>query len=259
MQNSRVRPDFLIIGAAKAATTALSNMLAQHPKACIVRGKEPHFFSTNRYYELGWNGYQQLYSHCQPGQVTGDASTSYSRIRYHPDLFPRLKRHIPDARIIYMVRDPLERMVSAYVERLASADLNESFASINQAVRQQPMIIDSSRYREVYDEYTRHFDEKKIKVVWFEEFIENTVGVFSEVCKFLSIDDSIRIDLDEINLNTRDDARNRMKDLGREHVELNTRWDDATRQWVIDQIRDDNLRFLSYFGKPRDYWGNIFD
>lgn len=258
MPNNSVRPDFIIIGAAKAATTTLSNMFTLHPQAGMVEGKEPHFFSTDRYFSLGWERYQQLYSHCSNKLVAGDASTSYSRLRYHPDTIQRLKMHVPNVKIIYMVRQPLERMVSAYIERLASPALNEKPGSINQAVKQQPMIIDSSRYWEIYDAYRQAFNEDNIKVVWFEEFIKQPNQIFSDISRFIGIDDQIEINMDTIKQNTRNDALNRVDSLGRSDIKIHTEWSKKTKRWVIEQIRDDTSRFLKHFSKPKGYWGKDF-
>jgi len=258
MVTNTVKPDFLIIGAAKAATTTLSNMLALHPQAGIVKGKEPHFFSTDRYVTLGWAQYQQLYSHCADKLIAGDASTSYSRLRYNPDTIQRIQKHVPNVKIIYMVRHPLKRMESAYVERLASPTLNEQHGSINQAVKQQPMIIDSSRYWEVFDAYRQAFGEDNIKIVWFEEFIKQPDEVFADVCRFLGIDDQIKVDLNSIKQNTRNDALNRVDNLGRGEMKIQTEWSKKTKQWVIEQIRDDTIQFLAHFGKPKNFWGDDF-
>lgn len=258
MTNKPVKPDFLIIGAAKAATTTLSNMFTHHPQAGMVEGKEPHFFSTDRYHSLGWERYQQLYSHCIDKLMVGDASTSYSRLRYNPETILRIKKHVPDVKIIYMVRQPLDRMVSAYVERLASPTLDEKHGSINQAVKQQPMIIDSSRYWEVFDAYRQAFGEDNIKIIWFEEFITQPNKVFSDVCRFLGIDDQVQIDMDKIKQNTRNDALNRVDNLGRSDLKIQTKWSKKTKKWVIEQIKADTTQFLKHFKKPKKYWGDDF-
>ncbi len=252
-------PDFLIIGAAKAATTALSNMLAQHPQAGIVQGKEPHFFSRDAVYARGWPWYQSLYAHCAGRSAVGDASTSYSRIRYFPEVVPRILAHAPEVKIIYMVRHPLERMVSAYVERLGSPGAPNVFRSINEAVSQQPMIIDSSRYWEVFDHYRQHFDETRIHVVWFEEFVQDTAKAFAQVCRFLEIDDSRAVALPAEERNSRESALARARQLGRGGLQIQTEWDPDVRAWVIEQIADDSRRFLQHFGRPRDYWSDLFD
>jgi hypothetical protein len=253
----QIKPNFFIIGAAKAATTSLSSLLGSHPQAAIVRGKEPHFFSYDQFYKLGWKKYMELFSHCRDQKAIGDASTSYSRIRYHPLTVGRIYEHVPEARIIYMVRHPIERMESAYVERLGTPGARV-FTSINDAIKRQPMIVDSSRYWEVFDAYRQRFNESRIKIVWFEEYIANTTAVFQDVCRFLEIDDSVAPALDREVTNSREDASERMAKLGKGDVPVDTTWDKETRQWVINQIRDDNCRFLAHFGRPKNFWGDLF-
>jgi hypothetical protein len=250
-------PNFFIIGATKAATTSLCSLLEQHPQAAMVRHKEPHFFSYDNVYRMGWDRYLGLYSHADGRKAVGDASTSYSRIRYHPDTIGRIRFHVPDARIIYMVRHPLKRMESAYVEHMCTA-VGQVFTSINDAVRRQPMIVDSSRYWEVFDAYRKTFAESRIKIVWFEEYTVDTTAVFQDVCRFLEIDDTVVPDAELERVNSREAAPDRMGRLGRGDVQVDTTWDEETRAWVIAQLRDDNCRFLDHFGRPRDYWGQLF-
>jgi hypothetical protein len=255
--SKKVEPNFFIIGAAKAATTSLSSLLAAHPQAAMVQSKEPHFFSYDHLYKLGWQKYLALYNHCHGKKAIGDASTSYSRIRYYPSTVERIKRHIPNARILYMVRHPLKRMESAYVEHACTAQ-GQVFASVNEAVKRQPMIVDSSRYWEVFDAYRQKFAESRIKIVWFEEYIANPDAVFQDVCRFLEIDDTIVPDFERERMNSREDAPSRLAKLGRGHITLNTTWDEEVRRWVIDQLREDNCKFLAHFGKPLNYWGDLF-
>jgi hypothetical protein len=252
-------PNFLIIGAAKAATTTLASMLSQHPQAGIVAGKEPHFFSMDEQYRKGWAWYQNCFSHCQGKLAAGDASTSYSRIRYYPDTVKRILFHIPEVKIIYMVRHPLDRIVSAYIERLVSVDASHAYPSVNHAVQAEPMMLDSSRYWEVFNHYRQFIDEARIKIVWFEEFTGNTVDTFHDICRFLDIDDTIIIQADERYQNSREQLLNTITDNsnGGSPV-INTDWDTEVRTWVLNQLRDDNCRLLDYFGKPQDYWGALY-
>ena len=256
MNNTISKPNFLIIGAAKAATTSLSNMLNLHPQAAMVQTKEPHFFSYDDVYNQGWDYYQSLYAHCKNELVAGDASTSYSRIRYHPQVANRILKHVPNVKIIYMVRHPLDRMASAYVERLGAPGEDQIFKSVNHAVKRQPMIIDSSRYWEVFDYYRQHFDESKIKIVWFEEFVKNTDYVFQDICCFLGIENNDSIITSSSQRNSRDHVIQRMNELGRGDIKIRTNWNKKTLKWVVDQLKDDNTKFLKYFNKPKDYWEN---
>jgi hypothetical protein len=252
-----MKPSFFIIGAPKAATTSLASFLALHPQAGIVRSKEPNFFSNDQRYALGWDAYMALYSHCTGKKALGDASTSYCRIRYHPLTIGRIKEHVPEAKIIYMVRHPLKRMESAYIEHLCTP-AGTGIASINDAIRRQPMIVDSSRYWEVFDAYRKEFDESRIKVVWFEEYIANRVAVFKDVCRFLEIADCVTPDFQHELTNSRELGYERMAKLGRTKDQVNTTWNEEARQWVINQIRDDNCRFLAHFGRPKNFWGDLF-
>lgn len=253
---SQIGPNFFIIGAAKAATTSLSSLLVTHPQAAIVAGKEPHFFSFDDHYAFGWPRYLQLFGHVRTETAVGDASTSYSRLRYHPQVIARITAHVPDAKIIYMVRHPLQRMESAYVEHMCAG--RTAFTSINDAIRRQPMIIDSSRYWEVFDAYRQAFGEERIKIVWFEDYTANQTAVFQDVCRFLQIDDRFAPDADQEQTNSREGAAMRMAQVGRGGIPLNLAWEESLRSQVIAQIRDDNLRFLAHFDRPADHWGDLF-
>lgn len=252
-----LKPNFFIIGAPKAGTTSLASLLRRHPQAGIVDGKEANFFSYDQCYARGWARYLTLFSECSGKKAIGDASTSYCRIRYHPLTLARMREHVPAAKIIYMARHPLQRMESGYIETLctpAGAGLN----SVNDAVRTRPMIVDSSRYWEVFDAYRQKFEESRIKVIFFEEYIANQTAAFQDVCRFLEIDDTVAPDFSREMTNSRQVNFPRMATVGRKPEQINTAWDEQTRQWVINQIREDNLCFLAHFGRPKDYWGNLF-
>ena len=246
-------PTFFIIGAAKAATTSLSSLLASHPQVGIARGKEPHFFSIDEAYGSGWDVYLKSFAHCDGRIAIGDASTSYSRIRHHPAAPDRIRRHVPSAKIIYMVRHPLERMESAYVEHLCNPH-GPVFESINDAVRRQPMIVDSSRYWEVFHAYRERFGEHLVKIVWFEEYVTETAKVFQDVCRFLEVDDGLVPDFARERRLSRADAHERMVSIGRGDLAINNVWEPETRTWVLEQLSDDNRIFLSHFGRSSDYW-----
>lgn len=261
MPNNPIKPNFLIIGATKSATTSLSSLLKQHPDICIVKGKEPQFFSFDNQYNPGWEHYQSLYDHCKKSAMAfGDASTSYSRIRYHPNTIQRIKHHVPEVKNIYMVRQPLERMESAYIQHIEAAGIKGlMLTSISDAVTRQPMIVDSSRYWEVFDTYRQHSPEEHIKIVWFDEYINNRLSAYQDICHFLGVNDKFEFKSIRENANKRSTVLDRINNFGRNDTSIDTTWDPKIRQQVINTLRDDNLKFLQYFGKPVDYWGDLFD
>ncbi|HEU4950380.1 MAG TPA: sulfotransferase [Holophagaceae bacterium] len=240
-------PTFFIIGAAKAATSSLASLLEQHPEAAIARGKEPHFFSFDPNYRQGWESYLTLFRHGRGRKALGDASTSYSRLRYHPEALDRIARHVPEARILYLVRHPLERMESAYAEQLRTPGA-PPMPTINEAVQRMPMILDSSRYGEVHAAYCARFGEERVKVLWFEDYIAHPWEVFREVCRFLGLDERFTPSL-------AGEVRNaRAPGLPAQALA----WRPEVRHAVLEALREDNLRFLARLGRPLDHWGGLY-
>ncbi|MGB0369891.1 MAG: sulfotransferase domain-containing protein [Opitutales bacterium] len=119
-------PDFLILGAQKAGTTALSAYLEQHPEIFIPRNKEPSFFSfkskhpeycgpedwlANRDFVVHQDAYSQLFHPRGPQQIAGEASVTYL---YLADTVRNIKYFIPKAKFIVSLRNPAKRAFSAY-------------------------------------------------------------------------------------------------------------------------------------------------
>lgn len=223
----------------------------------IAKDKKPKFFLHNDLYHLGWDAYLGAFRDCQHAKAIGDGSTSYSQIRYYPRVVDRIKQHVPDTKIIYMVRHPLKRMESGYMEHLCTR-YGVLYRSFDDAVRRQAMIVNGSRYWEVFDAYRQQFDESKIKIVWFEEYIADRTAVFQDVCRFLEISDTFVPDLTLENTNSgRDKVAQRLAQAGRSDFVVETNWVPRTRQWVINEIREDILTFLAHFNRPPDYWGDL--
>lgn len=112
-------PTFFIIGAAKAGTTSLHWYLDQHPEVGMSTIKEPNFLSgpengipypTRRITEL--SDYRRLFDPTYP--VRGEASPSYTNSPRRRGVPERVKKLVPAARFIYLVRDPVERTISHY-------------------------------------------------------------------------------------------------------------------------------------------------
>jgi hypothetical protein len=120
-------PQFLIIGAARSGTTALYQYLAEHPGLFLTEPKEPHYFALagttpaftgpgdrqtiNRLAVPDREAYLRLYQEARPDQVRGEASVS---TLYYPDAVTRAREMVPDARLVCVLRDPVDRAFSAY-------------------------------------------------------------------------------------------------------------------------------------------------
>lgn len=107
------RGHFIILGAKKCATTSLFHWLGEHPGVHLSKGKEPAFFSDDQQWRRGVAWYDSLFAGADPDQVTGEAG-NYANSRVEPATLARVQAVVPDVRLIYVVREPLERLRSDY-------------------------------------------------------------------------------------------------------------------------------------------------
>lgn len=104
--------DFVVIGAMRAGTTTLHSLLSRHGSITMSRDKETDYFIAEKNYARGPDWYAAQF---EPGRpIRGEASPNYSKARDFPGVPRRLADQCPDARLIYVVRDPVQRAVSQY-------------------------------------------------------------------------------------------------------------------------------------------------
>ena len=109
-------PDFIIIGAAKAGTTSLYALLDRHPDIFMPAHKEPEFFARDDHYAKGIDSYATLFEGATPHQQVGEASTLYSLAPFFGHTAGRIKAHLPQVKLIYVMREPVARAYSFYVQ-----------------------------------------------------------------------------------------------------------------------------------------------
>ena len=150
-------PDFLVIGAMKAGTTTLHAYLARHPGIFTGRTKEPGFFSRDERFAKGLDHYRRLWIGAAPDQLCGEASTCYSRRLEFPNAAPRIAEHVPDVKLVYLLRHPVDRTFSHYTHEMAYRWAKERLPlsrSVD-ALEEYPTLVDSS----LYDEQLKAFLE----------------------------------------------------------------------------------------------------
>jgi Sulfotransferase domain len=123
---SRVRrsarpPNFIIIGAMKSGTTSLFHYLQAHPQAHMSPLKEVEFFVEERNWRRGFDWYRAQFAGAHPETIAiGEVSTTYTKYPEFKGVPERIAKHLPDARLIYVLRDPIERIRSHYQHRVLS-------------------------------------------------------------------------------------------------------------------------------------------
>ena len=203
-------PNLLVIGAGKSGTTSLHYYLDQHPDIFMSFPKEPNFFQRDTWQEkMDW--YEGLFP--KPAQVRGEASTSYSAYPARKDVPRRVHETIPDVRMIYVVRDPIDRIEAHYAQHLTN---RKESRPIDEAVRtilregDDPVnpYVCMSRYATQVEQYLPFFPLDRILVIDNAEMKSDRPAVLREAFGFLGVDetfDSPRFD--EILNTKRDQVR----------------------------------------------------
>jgi Sulfotransferase domain len=182
-------PNLIIIGAMKCGTSSMHNYLDAHPEISMSRQKELNFFSFDRHWQRGEDWYGRHFS--STAAIRGESSPSYSKFPKVPHVPGRMKTLIPSARFIYLVRDPVARIVSHYMHL---RDGGREKRSLNEALSQFDgnQYIDCSRYHMQLEQYLAHFSQSQILVVSAEEMKEDRHETLRYVFRFLKVDESFR-------------------------------------------------------------------
>ncbi|MDB9312789.1 sulfotransferase [Spirulina sp. CS-785/01] len=211
-------PNFLILGAPKSGTTALYEYLQQHPEIYMSPVKEPNFFAfegkqpdysgpkdeqawTNRGSIVTLSEYQKLFNAVEDEKRIGEASTLYL---YIPETPQRIHHYIPNAKLIAILRDPINRAFSCYLHfRRNGREWIKNFpkALAQEEKRRQNYWAPGWYYREVglYSEqvqrYLSLFDRQQLQFYLYDDWQNNPHAFLKHLFNFLEIDDSFSPDM----------------------------------------------------------------
>lgn len=202
-------PNFLIIGAAKSGTTSLYRYLGQHPQIYMSPAKEPNFFALEgekpdfrgpgdrealgpSVTEIG--AYRGLFDGGSGEQAVGEASPMYLYSQKAPE---RIERHVPDAKLVALLRNPVERAYSAFLHLLR--DGVEPFDDFDRALREEAtrrrmnyaphwFYEDGGFYYAQLSRYFGRFDGSNIRVYLYEDLSRDPVGLLQDIFGFLGVD-----------------------------------------------------------------------
>jgi len=183
-----VLPNLIVIGAARCGTTSLHRYLNLHPQIFMSVEKELNFFIAERNWDRGLAWYQSQFP--EPADVLGESSPGYSRHPTLGDVAERMASIVPDAKLIYLVRDPVKRTVSDYLfsRCVVGVDLPEAEVALAD-FDQSPQVV-SSRYATQLDLYLAHYPLERIHVVDTADLRSKRVETLSRIFRFLGVDDA---------------------------------------------------------------------
>ncbi len=226
LMNSTSRiPNFFIVGKPKAGTTALHQLLAQHPDIFMSSFKEPHHFhlehaqagaARNR----GMSGlafadrdkYLELFKDATDEKIVGESSTGYL---YSKSAAQEIAKFNPDAKILMVLREPVDFMHSFHSQLLRSANENEPDfrAALNLEESRKKgknipftatypenlLYIDQAHYANQVKRFFDAFDSRNIKVCIYEDLRADNLRIFREILEFLEVDPEFTPEFKDIN------------------------------------------------------------
>jgi hypothetical protein len=189
MPLSKPRPNLFIIGAMKSGTTSLHGYIDSHPQVFMCKPKEPKFFSRTSNLLKGEEWYLDLFSDAGDALVIGESSTEYSKAPEFGGVPQRIARFNPDARFIYIMRDPIERTISHYW--LSVRSLNERRDMLT-AIQQDPHYLDVSHYAMQLALYFDIFGRDKVLCLTLEAMRRNPSDIVRKLFIWLGVDPSFK-------------------------------------------------------------------
>ncbi len=209
-------PNFLVIGAGKSGTSSLYHYLSQHPQIYMSPIKEPKFFAFEGE-ELDFRGpgdqtahrstvtdietYRALFDGVSGERAAGEVSPVYIYIPKAPE---RIEHYIPEAKLIAVLRDPVERAYSSFLHLIREG--REPFDDFARALREEESRIkrnyaplwhykEGGFYYAQLSRYLERFDRRRIRIYLYEDLKEDPAGVLRDIFEFLNVDESFVPDM----------------------------------------------------------------
>ena len=175
--------DFMLIGAQKCGTTKLAGQLANHPSICFCREKEPGYFNAVDDWRMNLSAYHDLYSPIGD-QICGEGSTMYTFLPEYRDTHLRLYEYNPNLKFLYIMRQPVERVMSNYAHRLVRGTVK---TRPDHAVFATPDYLNRTRYAVQIRPYIERFGRENVLLLIFEEYIANPIATLDQIADFLGV------------------------------------------------------------------------
>ncbi len=237
---SSPKPNFFIVGAPKAGTTSLYHYLDQHPEIYMSPIKEPNYFASEirpeifseewlpaieadqqelqRYLQgpmtekrfgglvSDWDDYLKLFRNAQGQKAIGEASVCYLWSKTAAD---NIHARIPGAKILMILRNPVDRMFSEYLQSVTAGRMRLSFRQHAEVclrcddIRQRGLSLELGLYAKEVKRYLKRFPRENVRIFLYEDYQRQPGRVLAETFRFLGVDDSFLPNTSEQHLQPR--------------------------------------------------------
>jgi len=178
-------PNLIIIGGLKCGTTSIHHYLGLHPEIWMSKPKELNFFVEELNWDLGLDWYAGRFD--GRFKVRGESSPHYTNLPYFEGVPERIHEQIPDAKLIYMVRDPISRILSHWCHSIGAG--YETRPMEEALARGDQTYVTRSRYWLQLQPYLERFDRSQIEVIAQEELQTDREGTMRKAFRFAGVDE----------------------------------------------------------------------
>lgn len=195
---SAPRPNLFIVGAMKSGTSTLHALLDGHPEIFLSEPKEPSYFvdledleSPAREVVERWGfwrseeHYLALFAEAGGARIVGESSTNYSKRPKMQGVSERIAEFAPGARILYILRDPVERTISHYWHAVSQRKERRDLVT---ALEQESHYREVSHYAFQLEPYLNRFGSERVRVLTLEELRADPEAQLAELFGWLGVD-----------------------------------------------------------------------
>jgi Sulfotransferase domain len=220
-------PNFAVIGAMKAGTVSLGHYLDEHPNVFLGRGgrfNEPNYFIAEQNWPRGRDWYESLFDRADGAVAIGECSPGHTWAHVYHGVPERMAQVVPQARLVYVVRDPIARMQSMYMHQVSAG---------RERRRAEVALFDDrylgpSRYGFQLAAFLDHFDRRQVLVIASEVLRDRPREALSAVFNHLAVDPAaVNLERQRQDHRSIDKPVPRLHDLEwlpRRQVKLHPRW-----------------------------------
>ncbi len=185
-------PDFIIAGPQKCATTWLYECLYEHPDVLLPETDSVHYFDMKYHRDEEW--YRQHFSEYDGETLVGEETPTYIRKQQAPK---RISDMLPDVKVIFTLRNPMDRAFSHYWHEKSKDKISFEFYEILENYDLFQNWVEPGFYYQHLKRYEEYFSADQIKVLFFDDLVEDDRAYLQEVYSFLEIDNYTPSVLDE--------------------------------------------------------------
>lgn len=181
-------PNLIVIGAVKCGTTSLHYYMGLHPEISMTWEKEPHFFVRERNWDKGLEWYKSNFT--ENTMIRGETSPGYTKYPIFKGVPERMHAVVPDAKLIYILRDPIDRMVSNYIQNYSNGNESRTTEEALSHLDDNNPYICNSKYYMQLEQYLNYFPRSHILIITLEDLYNHRMAVLKKIFRFLDVDEN---------------------------------------------------------------------